>query len=141
MVTENVLNFFLRYLEGKQNKMDKKVLEKYGLRTFFFTTDFYRRLIGDPQKKYFLTKFKDVSKDTHAYKGEGNTILDRFQKIAFAVVEGVGSKDGKDVEVFKLVMVDTRMKTISLYDPTSPGINDVDENGNRKEQPEENKHI
>jgi len=121
--------------------MDKKVLEKYGLKTYFFTTDFYRRLVGDPQNKYFMTKFKDVSNDTRVYKGEGNTIMDRFQKIAFAVVEGVGSRDGKDVDVLKLVMADTRLKTICLYDPVAPRVNDLDENGLRKEQPEENKHI
>lgn len=58
--------------------MDRAVLEKYGLKAYFFSTHFYRRLVGDPAKKYFVTKYREVQHETRAYKGEGNTIMDRF---------------------------------------------------------------
>jgi hypothetical protein len=127
------MNFFFKYMEEKQNKMDRAVLEKYGLKSYFFTSYFYRRLVGDPSKKYFVTKFREVKHETRGYKGEGNTIMDRFQKLIFPVVEVVGRKKGEDVEVFKLVVVDTRLKHIILYDSTVERLNDVDENGQRIE--------
>lgn len=140
-MSENVLNYFLKYLEEKQNKMDKGVLEKYGLKAYFFTTDFYRKLVGDPSKKYFVNRYKDVQQETRGYQGEGNTIMDRFNKIIFPLVEGVGRRGGQDVEVFKLIVVDTRLKHIILYDPVASRLNDLDEYGQKKEQAAENKHI
>ena len=43
IITENALNYFFKSVEDKQRKMDGKVLDKYQLRAFIFTTDFFRK--------------------------------------------------------------------------------------------------
>jgi hypothetical protein len=142
-ITENMLNYFFKHMQQKQAGMDQTALTKYGLKAYFFTTSFYRLFIGDLDRKYFLTKYKNVKHETKMYSGEGNTIFDKYQKVLFPVLEVYGPSTGhrKITEVFKLIVVDSIKKEIVLYDASRPRLNEVDDKGNYLKDPKENKHV
>lgn len=123
-VTENMISYFVRYVEDKQSNMKEGILSKYQLKAYFFTTDFYRTLIGNKlDKKYFATHFDRVRHMTNQYKGENKTIFDQFQKVIIPVVEFYNEDSSR--LLFKLIVIDCIKKEIILYNPQSPINPDV----------------
>lgn len=128
-MAEGLLNYFINYLRGKQEKMDSNLLDRYNLRTFFFTTELYRLFISDLSKKFFLTKYERVKSMTRAYSKPNKTIFESFQKIAVPVIE-----INNGIESFKLVIIDCLKKELILYDPLGGLVG-------KGEEPKDNKHL
>ena len=124
-----LLNFFIGYLRDKQEKMDSNLLERYNLRTFFFTADMYRLYIADLSKKFFITKFERVKGMTKPYMKPNKTIFEAFQKVAIPVIEM-----NNTIESYKLIIVDSSRREIILYDPLLSTTRNPDE-------PKDNRHL
>jgi len=132
-VTEHSINYFMKYLQDKQAKLDSAVLDKYCLKAYFFTTEFYRDYVTNLEKKFFTTKYERVKHITNLYKGEGKTIFDQFQKIVFPIPV---LEDSNKLS-FKVIIADSIRKELTLYDPKRNLNNDYV----RTQNPREDKHL
>lgn len=126
---DSLLNFFIGYLRDKQEKMDSNLLERYNLKTYFFTADMYRLYISDLTKKFFITKYERVKNMTKPYKKPNKTIFEEFQKVAIPVIE-----INNTIESYKLVIVDSMKRELVLYDP-------LQSTSKQAEQAKDNRHL
>lgn len=112
-MSEDLLNFFIKYVQEKQENMDQQLLRRYNLRSYFFQTDFFKLLVQDLNKQFFVTKYERVKQMTRQYSKPNNqTIFETFQKVIIPVIDMVNQSP-----TYKLVVIDTFKKSLSLYDP------------------------
>ena len=127
-MTENMLNYFIEYVREKQEKMDQDLLKRYNLKAYFFPTDFYKLFVNDLSKKFLVTKYERVKKMTTPYTKPKPLVFEVFQKIFIPVIEIINA-----THTYKLVVIDTFKRSITLYDPIT--------SRQKEEEPKDNKHL
>lgn len=129
MMTEALLNYFISFMRTKQEKMDQTLLRKYNLRSYFFCTDMFKLLVNDLTKKFYVTKYERVKHMSRPYARPNKSIFEEFQKIVIPVIEVINQ-----TQTYKLIMVDTFRKSLTLYDPLTLTTD-------KAESSKENKHL
>jgi Ulp1 family protease len=118
-VSENILNFFVRYLEEKHSYVPIEKQRRNAMRFFFYTTDMYRKLTnGDPFNH--VINYDSVKEITKRYVGRYNTVVEQFDKILIPIqYYGVNTI---------LVVVDCSKKAYVLLDTSNKPEKDAYKN-------------
>ncbi|CAD8093775.1 unnamed protein product [Paramecium primaurelia] len=113
-MTENLLNFYIRYLEEKQSSLQLGTLKQLKLRVFYLSTTFYKTLIKEYNNPDSIS-YQSASVYTSKHIGKDNTIFDKFDIILIPIVIASG------LETI-LININLAQQTIYFYDSLINGV-------------------
>lgn len=106
IISENIFNFLVRFLEERHTKILPQKLKEQQKRILFLTTSFYRHLLSGTQQTGI--NYEKASYYTRSFCEPGGTVFEKFDKILVVACDNAS---------FRVAAVDNQAKCLVIYDP------------------------